>query len=544
MAEKEVLTNTKAREFLIRGLDIVADAVKSTMGPAGRHVFFDNGYGAPRLTKDGVTVAKQITLPDKRENMGAKLLQTVANQSNDIAGDGTTATAVLAQAILREGNRAVTTGVNPVDLKRGIDAAVEFVVNHIKSVAKAVSGTNEIQQIGTISANGDLEIGEMIARAMKEVGDEGVITVEEAKSLATEVDIVKGMRIDDRGYLSPYFATNNDKMICELEDTFLLIHDKKISTVQPIIPILEQISKTGRPLVIIAEDVEGEAVTTLIFNKLRSTLRVAAIKAPGFGDRRKAMLEDIAILTGGQVLSEEVGIKLENVNLNMLGKAKRIVITKDHTTIIEGQGDRSLLDQRVAQIRQQITTTTSDYDREKLQERLAKLAGGVAVIRVGGASEVEIKERKDRVDDAINATRAAVEEGIVPGGGVALLYAIKKLESLTLANDDQNLGLSIVKKALSAPIKQIANNAGVEGSVIVTQLLAQSNYNWGYDAQKNEFGDMIAKGIIDPAKVIRSSLQNAASAAGIALTTEVMITDVADKKSGGPITDPSAMMDY
>jgi chaperonin GroEL len=530
MAAKDVKFSADARERMLRGVDILANAVKVTLGPKGRNVVIDKSFGAPRITKDGVTVAKEIELSDKFENMGAQMVREVASKTNDLAGDGTTTACVLAQAIVREGSKAVAAGMNPMDLKRGIDIAVEAVVKEVQSRSKKVSTNAEIAQVGTISANGETEIGEIIARAMQKVGNEGVITVEEAKSLDTELEVVEGMQFD-RGYLSPYFVTNAEKMIADLENPYILIHEKKLSGLQALLPVLEAVVQSGRPLVIIAEDVEGEALATLVVNKLRGGLKVAAVKAPGFGDRRKAMLEDIAILTNGQLISEDLGIKLENVTLDMLGKAKKIVITKEDTTIVDGSGGKTEIEGRTAQIRAQIEETTSDYDKEKLQERLAKLAGGVAVIRVGGATEVEVKERKDRVDDAMHATRAAVEEGIVPGGGVTLLHAVKALDSLKLTNPDQRVGVEIVKKALQAPVRQIAENSGVDGSIIVGKLQDSTDKNWGYDAQKGEFTDLIKAGIVDPTKVVRIALQDAASIAGLLITTEAMIAEKPEKKS-------------
>src|SRR6202049_3423654 len=528
MAAKEVKFHSDARERMLRGVDILANAVKVTLGPKGRNVVLDKSFGAPRITKDGVTVAKEIELADKFENMGAQMVREVASKTSDQAGDGTTTATVLAQAIVREGAKAVAAGMNPMDLKRGIDIAVAAVVEDVKKRTKKVSTNEEIAQIGTISANGDKEIGEMIAKAMQKVGNEGVITVEEAKSLETELDIVEGMQFD-RGYISPYFVTNAEKMIAELEDVYILLHEKKLSGLQTILPLLESVVQSGKPLLIIAEDVEGEALATLVVNKLRGGLKVAAVKAPGFGDRRKAMLEDIAILTNGQVISEDLGIKLENVTLDMLGRAKRVRVEKENTTVIDGAGKKKEIEGRVSQIKVQIEHTTSDYDKEKLQERLAKLAGGVAVIKVGGATEVEVKERKDRVDDALNATRAAVEEGIVSGGGVALLKAIQAITAKG-ANEDQDAGINIVRKALQAPIRQIAENAGVEGSIVVGKVLDQKSASYGYDAQHNEYVDLIQKGIIDPAKVVRTALQDAASVAGLLVTTEAGVTEAPRKK--------------
>ena len=524
MAAKDVKFGADAREKLLRGVDILADAVKVTLGPKGRNVVIEKSFGAPRTTKDGVTVAKEIELEDKFENMGAQMVREVASKSSDFAGDGTTTATVLAQAIVREGAKSVAAGMNPMDLKRGIEKAVDAVIADLKKRSKKVKSNEEIGQVGTISANGDKEVGGMIAQAMAKVGNEGVITVEEAKSLATELDVVEGMQFD-RGYISPYFITNADKMVAELEEPYILIHEKKLTSLQPMLPILESVVQSGRPLVIIAEEVEGEALATLVVNKLRGGLKVAAVKAPGFGDRRKAMLEDIAILTGGQVISEDLGIKLENVKINMLGTAKKVRITKDDTTIVDGSGKKGDIQARVGQIKQQIEETTSDYDKEKLQERLAKLAGGVAVIRVGGATEVEVKEKKDRVDDALNATKAAVEEGILPGGGTALLYATKALNGVTGENDDQNAGIAIVKKAIQAPIRQIVENSGVEASIVVGKLLEQKSSNFGYDAQGESYGDFIEAGIVDPTKVVRTALQNAASVASLLITTEAMVAD-------------------
>jgi len=532
MAAKDVKFGADARERMLRGVDILADAVKVTLGPKGRNVVIEKSFGAPRTTKDGVTVAKEIELADKFENMGAQMVREVASKTNDVAGDGTTTATVLAQAIVREGAKSVAAGMNPMDLKRGIEKAVEAVIADLKKRSKKVKSNEEIGQVGTISANGDHEVGDMIAKAMAKVGNEGVITVEEAKSLATELDVVEGMQFD-RGYISPYFITNADKMVAELDEPFVLIHEKKLSSLQPMLPILESVVQGGRPLVIIAEEVEGEALATLVVNKLRGGLKVAAVKAPGFGDRRKAMLEDIAIVTGGQVISEDLGIKLENVKLNMLGTAKKVRITKDDTTIIDGSGKKADIQARVGQIKQQIEETTSDYDKEKLQERLAKLAGGVAVIRVGGATEVEVKERKDRVDDALNATKAAVEEGIVPGGGTALLYATKALAGLTGDNEDQTQGVAIVRKAIQAPIRQIVENSGVEASIVVGKLLEQKSGTFGYDAQTEKYGDFIDAGIVDPTKVVRTALQNAASVASLLITTEAMVAD-RPKKDAGP----------
>jgi len=524
MAAKDVKFGADARERMLRGIDILADAVQVTLGPKGRNVVLDKSFGAPRSTKDGVTVAKEIELADKFENMGAQMVREVASKTNDIAGDGTTTATVLARAIVREGSKSVAAGMNPMDLKRGIEKAVEAVVADLKKRSKKVKSNEEIGQVGTISANGDHEVGDMIAKAMAKVGNEGVITVEEAKSLATELDVVEGMQFD-RGYISPYFITNPDKMVVELNDALILIHEKKLASLQPMLPVLEAVVQSGRPLLIIAEEIEGEALATLVVNKLRGGLKVAAVKAPGFGDRRKAMLEDIATVTGGQVISEDLGIKLENVKLDMLGKAKAVKIDKDNTTIVDGAGKKADIQARVAQIKTQIEETTSDYDKEKLQERLAKLAGGVAVIRVGGATEVEVKERKDRVDDALNATKAAVEEGIVPGGGTALLYAAKALKDLTGDNEDQNQGINIVRRAIQYPLRQIVANAGQEASIVVGKLNEQKSSNYGYDAQTGEYRDFIEAGIVDPTKVVRVALQNAASVAGLLITTEAMITD-------------------
>ncbi|MGF1462805.1 MAG: chaperonin GroEL [Maricaulaceae bacterium] len=533
MAAKDVYFGAEARERMLRGVDILANAVKVTLGPKGRNVVIEKSFGAPRTTKDGVTVAKEVELADKFENMGAQMLREVASKTNDEAGDGTTTATVLAQAIVREGLKRVAAGLNPMDLKRGVDKAVAQVVEDIKGHAKTISASSEIAQVGTISANGEVEIGDMIAKAMDKVGNEGVITVEEAKSLETELDIVEGMQFD-RGYLSPYFITDADKMKVELDEPIILLHEKKLSSLQPMLPVLESVVQYSRTNLIIAEDVEGEALATLVVNKLRGGLKVAAVKAPGFGDRRKAMLEDIAILTGGTVISEDLGIKLENVTIDMLGSAKRVTITKDDTTIVDGVGEKEQIEARVGQIRRQIEDTTSDYDREKLQERLAKLAGGVAVIKVGGATEVEVKERKDRVDDALNATRAAVEEGIVPGGGCALLRASRAI-TVTGENDDQNAGVEIVRKALEAPIRQIVENAGVEGSIVVSKVTENDTYTFGFNAQTEEYVDMIAAGIIDPVKVVRTALQDAASVAALILTTEASIAEAPkpEKAAGG-----------
>ena len=535
MAAKDVRFGGDARARMLRGVDILADAVKVTLGPKGRNVVIDKSFGAPRITKDGVTVAKEIELADKFENMGAQMVREVASKTNDLAGDGTTTATVLAQSIVREGAKAVAAGMNPMDLKRGIDKAVTALVEELKKKTKKITTQAETAQVGTISANGEADIGRMISEAMQKVGNEGVITVEEAKGIQTELDVVEGMQFD-RGYVSPYFITNSEKMIAELEQPLILIHEKKLSGLQPILPLLEEVVKTGRPLLIIAEDVEGEALATLVVNKLRGGLKVAAVKAPGFGDRRKAMLEDIAILTGGQVISEDLGIKLETVTTAMLGKAKKVIIEKENTTIVEGAGKKSEIQGRCNQIRAQIEETTSDYDREKLQERLAKLAGGVAVIRVGGATEVEVKERKDRVDDALHATRAAVEEGIVPGGGVALARAGLVLSKLKAENDDQRFGIEIVRKASLTPLRQIAENAGEDGAVISGKVLDNEEYNWGFDAQTAEFKDLVKAGIIDPTKVVRTALQDAASIAGLLVTTEAMIAERPEKKApaGGP----------
>ena len=528
MSAKDVKFAADARDRMMRGVDILANAVKVTLGPKGRNVIIDKSYGAPRTTKDGVTVAKEIELEDKFENMGAQMVREVAQKTNDMAGDGTTTATVLAHAILREGMKCVAAGMNPMDLKRGIEKAVTQVVEEIQKKSKKVKDTAEIAQVGTVAANGEAAIGEMIAKAMQKVGNEGVITVEEAKGLETELEVVEGMQFD-RGYLSPYFITNAEKMTVELEEPYILIHEKKLSGLQDLLPVLEAIVKTGKPLLIVAEEVEGEALATLVVNKLRGGLKVAAVKAPGFGDRRKAMLEDIGVLTSGQVISEDLGIKLENVTIDMLGKAKRVSITKEHTTIIDGSGKKKDIEARVNQIKAQIEETTSDYDKEKLQERLAKLAGGVAVIKVGGATEVEVKERKDRVDDALNATRAAVEEGIVPGGGVMLLKAVKAI-TVKGDNEDQDAGINIVRKALQSPIRQIAENAGVEGSIVVSKVMDERSGSFGYDAQTDEYGDMIEKGIIDPAKVVRIALQDAASIAGLMITTEAGVAEAPKKK--------------
>ena len=529
MAAKEVKFGSDARQRMLHGVDILANAVKVTLGPKGRNVVLEKSFGAPRITKDGVTVAKEIELSDRFENMGAQMLREVASKTSDEAGDGTTTATVLAQSIVREGAKAVAAGMNPMDLKRGIDIAVEAVIKDLKSRSRQVSTNAEIAQVGTISANGEKEIGDMLARAMEKVGKEGVITAEEAKSLSSELEVVEGMQFD-RCYTSPYFITNAEKMNCELENPFILIHEKKLSGLQPLLPVLEQVVQSGRPLLIIAEDVEGEALATLVVNKLRGGLKVAAVKAPGFGDRRKAMLEDIAVLTKAQVISEDIGIKLENVTLEMLGTAKKVVITKEETTIIEGAGKHEDIKARCNQIRAQVEETTSDYDREKLQERLAKLAGGVAVIRVGGATETEVKEKKDRVEDAMHATRAAVEEGIVAGGGVALLYSAKALESLQPENDDQKHGIEIVRKALQAPARQIVENAGVDGAVVVGKLIEKNDVSLGFDAQSEEYVDMFKAGIIDPTKVVRTALQDAASVAALLITTEAMVAEKPEKK--------------
>jgi len=532
MSAKDVKFDTDARTRMLRGVNILADAVKVTLGPKGRNVVLDKSFGAPRITKDGVTVAKEIELEDKFENMGAQMVKEVASRTNDEAGDGTTSATVLAQGIVKEGMKAVAAGMNPMDLKRGIDLATETVVQAIKAAARPVEDSAEVAQVGTISANGEAEIGRQIADAMQKVGNEGVITVEENKGLETETDVVEGMQFD-RGYLSPYFVTNSDKMIAELEDCMILLHEKKLSSLQPLVPLLEQVIQSQKPLLIIAEDVEGEALATLVVNKLRGGLKIAAVKAPGFGDRRKAMLQDIAVLTGGQVISDDLGMKLENVTMDMLGTAKTVSITKDETTIVDGHGDKSEIEARVTQIRNQIEETTSDYDREKLQERVAKLAGGVAVIRVGGMTEIEVKERKDRVDDALNATRAAVQEGIVVGGGVALVQGAKTLDGLEGANSDQNAGIAIVRKALEAPLRQIAENAGVDGSVVAGKIRESDDLKFGYNAQTDEYGDMFKFGVIDPAKVVRTALEDAASIAGLLVTTEAMVADLPQKEGAG-----------
>jgi len=533
MAAKDVKFSTDARDRMLAGVDILADAVKVTLGPKGRNVVLDKSFGAPRITKDGVTVAKDIELTDKFENMGAQMVKEVASKTNDEAGDGTTTATVLAQSIVREGTKAVAAGMNPMDLKRGIDLAVDSVVGNIKKISKKVKTSEEVAQVGTISSNGDTSIGGMIANAMEKVGNEGVITVEEAKSLDSELDVVEGMQFD-RGYTSPYFVTNADKMTCELENPYILIHEAKLSTLQPLLPVLETVMQSSRPLMIIAEDIEGEALATLVVNKLRGGLKIAAVKAPGFGDRRKAMLADIAILTDGQVISEDLGIKLENVDLTMLGTAKKVSITKDDTTIVEGAASKNAISSRCNMIRKQIDETSSEYDKEKLQERLAKLAGGVAVIRVGGATEIEVKEKKDRVDDALNATRAAVEEGVVPGGGTALLHSTKILAKLEGANNDQSVGIDIVRRALQSPIRQIAENAGFDGAVIAGKVLEGKGATFGFDAQAGEYTDLVKSGIIDPAKVVRTALQDAASVAGLLITTEAMVAEKPDDKAAGP----------
>src|SRR5580658_8538185 len=542
MSAKDVRFSSDARDRMLRGVDILNNAVKATLGPKGRNVILDKSYGAPRITKDGVTVAKEIELEDKFENMGAQMVREVASKTNDLAGDGTTTATVLAASIMKEGLKLVAAGMNPMDLKRGIDIAVTAVVKDIGHRAKKVQSSEEIAQIGTIASNGDKAIGKMIADAMKKVGNEGVITVEEAKTAVTELDVVEGMQFD-RGYLSPYFITNAEKMIAELEDPYILIHEKKLSSLQPMLPILEAVVQAGKPLVIVAEDIEGEALATLVVNKLRGGLKVAAVKAPGFGDRRKAMLEDIAVLTAGTMIAEDLGIKLENVTLQMLGRAKRVRIEKENTTIIDGAGSKKDIEGRIAQIKAQIEETTSDYDKEKLQERLAKLAGGVAVIRVGGATEVEVKEKKDRVDDALNATRAAVEEGILPGGGVPLMRAAKALEGVKAENDDQRTGVEIVRKAIHQPARQIVENAGVDGSVVVGKILEGKDYAFGYDAQKGEYGDLYKLGIIDPTKVVRTALQDAASVAGLLITTEAMVAEKPKKETPAPAMPPGGM-DY
>jgi len=542
MAAKEVRFETDARTRMLRGVDTLADAVKVTLGPKGRNVVLDKSFGAPRVTKDGVTVAKEIELTDKFENMGAQMVREVASKTNDVAGDGTTTATVLAQAIVREGCKSVAAGMNPMDLRRGIDLAVSSVVANLAKRSKAISTESEVRQVGTIAANGESEVGDMIAQAMQKVGKEGVITVEEAKGLDTELDVVEGMQFD-RGYLSPYFITNADKMVTELEDPYILLHEAKLSSLQSMLPVLESVAQSGRPLMIIAEDVEGEALATLVVNKLRGGLKVAAVKAPGFGDRRKAMLEDIAILTGGQVISEDLGIKLENVTTDMLGRAKRISITKEETTIVDGSGKKSDVSGRCSQIRAQVEETSSEYDREKLQERLAKLAGGVAVIKVGGATEVEVKERKDRVDDALNATRAAVEEGVVIGGGCALLGAITALKKVNVANDDQQVGVDIIRRSLQAPVRQIVENAGVDGAVVAGKLQESRDANRGFDAQNEKYVDMFKAGIVDPTKVVRAALEDAASVAGLLITTEVMVADMPEDDAAAPaMPDMGGMM--
>ncbi len=543
MAAKDIRFSTDARDRILRGVEILNNAVKITLGPKGRNVVIEKSYGAPRISKDGVTVAKEIELSDKFENLGAQLVREVASKQHDAAGDGTTTAVVLASSIAREGAKAVAAGLNPMDLKRGIDIAVEAIVADLKKNSKKVSSNEEIAQIGKISANGDHFIGQEIAKAMQKVGNEGVITVEEAKSLETELDVVEGMQFD-RGYISPYFVTNAEKMITELDDAYLLIHEKKLSGLQAMLPLLESVVQSGKPLVIVAEDVEGEALATLVVNKLRGGLKVAAVKAPGFGDRRKAMLQDIAVLTGGQAISEDLGIKLENVTLAMLGRAKKVTIDKENTTIVGGAGKKSDIEARITQIKAQIEETTSDYDREKLQERLAKLAGGVAVIRVGGATEVEVKERKDRVDDAMHATRAAVEEGVLPGGGVALLRAIEAIKKVRTHNDDQKTGVEIVRKAIAWPARQIAINAGEDGSVVIGKILEKDQYNYGFDAQTGEYVNLVSKGIIDPTKVVRIALQDAASVAGLLITTEAMVAELPKKQSPAPAMPPGGGMDF
>jgi len=541
MAAKELKFQDAARERLLKGVNVLADAVKVTLGPKGRNVVLDKSFGPPRITKDGVTVAKEIELEDKFENMGAQMLREVASRTSDEAGDGTTTATVLAQAIVREGMKAVAAGMNPMDLKRGVDKAVVSAIGFIEGASKSVRSEDEIAQVGTISANGEGEIGEIIAEAMQKVGKEGVITVEEAKGLATELDVVEGMQFD-RGYLSPYFITNAEKMLAELDDPHILLHEKKLSNLQAMLPILEAVAQSGKPLMIIAEDIEGEALATLVVNKLRGGLKVAAVKAPGFGDRRKAMLEDIAILTGGQVISEDLGIKLESVTLDMLGTAKRVIMGKDDTTVVEGAGKKGEIQGRCAQIRAQVEETSSDYDREKLQERLAKLAGGVAVIKVGGSTEMEVKERKDRVDDALHSTRAAVEEGVVPGGGVTLLRAIKSLDKVTGENHDQDVGVGIVRRALQAPVRQIAENAGFDGAVVASKVLESKDVKWGFDARTDTYTDLVKAGVIDPAKVVRTALQDAASVAGLLITTEAMVAEIPEKKSDMPPMPPGGGM--
>ena len=544
MAAKDVKFSVDARDRMLRGIDILNNAVKVTLGPKGRNVVLDKSFGAPRITKDGVTVAKEIELADKFENMGAQMVREVASKTSDVAGDGTTTATVLAAAIVKEGSKAVAAGMNPMDLKRGVDLAVDAIVKDLEKNSKKVTSNEEIAQVGTISANGDREIGDFLAKAMQKVGNEGVITVEEAKSLETELDVVEGMQFD-RGYISPYFITNADKMRAEMEDPYILIYEKKLSGLQELLPLLESVVQTGKPLLIVAEDVEGEALATLVVNKLRGGLKVAAVKAPGFGDRRKAMLQDIAVLTGGQTISEDLGIKLDKVTVNMLGRAKRVMIDKENTTIIHGAGKKADIEARVNQIKTEIEETTSDYDREKLQERLAKLAGGVAVIRVGGATETEVKERKDRVDDAMHATRAAVEEGILPGGGVALLRSVEALKRLNTENEDQKHGVEIVRKAIQMPARQIAINAGADGSVVVGKIMDKDQYSYGYDAQTGEYGNLVTKGIIDPTKVVRCALQGAVSVAGLLITTEAMVAEV-PKKETAPAMPSGGMggMDY
>ncbi len=532
MAAKQVKFNTDARNRMLKGVNVLADAVRVTLGPKGRNVILDKSYGAPRITKDGVTVAKEIVLEDKFENMGAQMVREVAQRTNDEAGDGTTTATVLAQAILREGMKSVAAGMNPMDLKRGVDQAVAAVVADIKAQARSVSGSDEVGQVGTIAANGEAEIGRQIADAMQKVGNEGVITVEENKGFVTETEVVEGMQFD-RGYLSPYFITNAEKMVAELEDAVILLHEKKLGSLQPMVPLLEMVIQAGKPLLIVAEDVDGEALATLVVNKLRGGLKVAAVKAPGFGDRRKAMLQDIAVLTGGQVISDDLGMKLENVGMDMLGKARRVSITKDDTTIVDGAGEKTEIQARVAQLRTQIEETTSDYDKEKLQERLAKLSGGVAIIRVGGASEIEVKERKDRVEDALNATRAAVQEGVVAGGGVSLVRASKKLQGLTGTNPDQTAGIAIVRRALQSPLRQIAENAGMDGAVVAGRIMESDDPNFGFNAQTEEYGDMFDFGVIDPAKVVRTALQDAASVAGLLITTEAMVAEQPESQGQG-----------
>ena len=533
MAAKDVKFETDARDRMMKGVNILADAVKVTLGPKGRNVVLDKSFGAPRITKDGVTVAKEIELENKFENMGAQMVREVASRTNDEAGDGTTTATVLAQAIVREGLKSVAAGMNPMDLKRGVDTAVDKIIDGIKSMSRPVANSEEVAKVGTISANGEAEIGRHIAEAMQSVGNEGVITVEENKGLETEKEVVEGMQFD-RGYLSPYFITNADKMVTDLEDCLVLLHEKKLSSLQPMVPLLETVIQSGKPLLIVAEDVEGEALATLVVNKLRGGLKIAAVKAPGFGDRRKAMLQDIGVLTGGQVISEDLGMKLENVTIDMLGTAKRISITKDETTIVDGAGKKAEIEARISQIRQQIEETTSDYDREKLQERLAKLAGGVAVIRVGGSTEVEVKERKDRVDDALNATRAAVQEGVVPGGGVSLIHAGKALAKLKGENSDQNAGIAIVRRAIQAPLRQIAENSGVDGAIVVGKVVENKDSNFGFNAQTEDYGNLMDMGVIDPAKVVRTALEDAASVAGLLITTEAMVADKPEPKSAAP----------